>query len=338
MRKLIYILAIIFIFAITFSNNAMSGSMPKTIKIGYLDYPSGHLLNKALGLASEEMDMPVEWIKFGSGRDVNVAMASGSLHFGGVGNPPLSIGLSSNIKYQVIYAIELLTSLQTLVAKPEIKSVKDLQDKVIGVPYASTTHFLLMNLLKDEGVKAEVLDMNPSDMLAAFQRGDIDAGYIWEPVLSNMIRLGGVNLLNEKQQEDRDKKYPTWDVIVVNKEFAREFPCLVVKYLNSEVRAAKYWHTDFNKSAKAISEEINVDLDTVKKMMNGVNTPTLEEQLSPDILGTHKNKGAFVDAVFSTAKFMNELGRIPKVASKEQIAEGFRPEFLEAVRLLYHIK
>lgn len=54
--------------------------LPKEIRIGYQVSPNGELLAKALGLLEKKYpEFTVSWLKFDSGRDVNVAIASGAL-------------------------------------------------------------------------------------------------------------------------------------------------------------------------------------------------------------------------------------------------------------------
>lgn len=46
-----------------------------------------------------------------------------------------------------------------------------------------------MALLKTEGVAAKdvnVMNMRPPEIAAAWERGDIDAAFIWDPVLSKI--------------------------------------------------------------------------------------------------------------------------------------------------------
>src|ERR1700730_10217310 len=89
--RLIVLIVSIFTFVTGCSNEAAStqkgnsspDTIPKEIRIGYQISPNGELLAKALGLLEKKYpDTKVSWIKFDSGRDVNNAIASGSIDFG----------------------------------------------------------------------------------------------------------------------------------------------------------------------------------------------------------------------------------------------------------------
>ena len=69
--------------------------------------------------------------------------------------------------------------------------------KKIATPFASTAHYSLLNALKLNGISekdVELLDMQPADIYAAWQRGDIDAAYVWEPTLANLLSDGKILL------------------------------------------------------------------------------------------------------------------------------------------------
>ena len=72
---------------------ASAQQKPDKVVIGYLNLVNAQLVTKALGLHEKEMGVPIEWVKFGSGGDVNRAVAANQLSFGGVGNPPATIGI-----------------------------------------------------------------------------------------------------------------------------------------------------------------------------------------------------------------------------------------------------
>ena len=78
------------------AHGASAQQRPDKVTIGYLNLVNAQLVSKALGLHEKEMGVPIEWVKFGSGGDVNRAVAANQLSFGGVGNPPATIGSEPN--------------------------------------------------------------------------------------------------------------------------------------------------------------------------------------------------------------------------------------------------
>src|SRR6185436_12878777 len=78
----------------------------------------------------------------------------------------------------------------------------------------------------------QILNMRPPEVRAAWQRGDIQATYIWDPVLAEVKRDGKVILTSGKLSADTGKA--TFDGYVVNKDWAksnRDFVIAFVKVL-----------------------------------------------------------------------------------------------------------
>lgn len=182
------------------ASTVLAVDKPASITIGYLNLVNAQLISKHMGWHEKEMGVPIKWVKFDSGGAVNTAIAGGSIDFGGVGNPPAAVGVSKGLPYEGIFVLNMLGAVESLVVRTEknIKTVKDLVGKKIGVPFGSTTHYLLIAQLKKEGVdprKMTIIDMGPIDALAAWLRKDIDAAYVWEPSLDKIVKSGGTILL-----------------------------------------------------------------------------------------------------------------------------------------------
>ncbi|MFM7477964.1 MAG: glycine betaine ABC transporter substrate-binding protein, partial [Microcystis aeruginosa] len=164
---------------------AATGTLPEKIRIGYQVIPNPELLAKALGLADKAFpDAKVEYISFDSGRDVNTAIAAKGIDFGALGTVPASVGIASGLPYQVYFILDVIGAAEALIVKKGIKSIADLKGKKVATPFGSTAHFSLESLLALENIPekdVKILDLQPPDIVAAWQRGDIDASYVWQP-------------------------------------------------------------------------------------------------------------------------------------------------------------
>lgn len=313
---------------------AAAETAPKKVRIGYLSLVNGQLITKHLKYHEKEMGVDIEWYRFNSGRDVNTAMASGSLDFGNVGLPPVAIGIAGDLKYWGIFNANVLGAVEALVVRKDINSLKDFEGRTIAAPFGATTHYLLMQAMVDAGVdlsKVKLLDMAPGESLAPFIRGDIDAAYIWEPSLGHIVSNGGKVLLTSADMAK--KGYLTWDIIAVQPEFAQKYPEFVKKFIKSELAAIEYWNAEPKKSAEIIKEELGgITLEDAGRMMAGTILVPLEEQLSQEYFGTSGQKGKTADNIVDVARFLLEQGRIKHPVSLEAARNFMHPEFLEAVR------
>src|ERR1700682_2243798 len=103
--------------ATTLAHSASAPQKPDKFVIAYRSLVNEQLVTKALGLHEKEMSVPIEWVKFGSGGDVNRAVAAGQLSFGGVGNPPATLGAGRGLGYKGIFVLNMLGPVESLVVR-----------------------------------------------------------------------------------------------------------------------------------------------------------------------------------------------------------------------------
>lgn len=313
---------------------ARAEDKPATVRVGYVDLVNSQIVAKTLGLVEKEVGLPIKWIKFDSGGDLNRAVAAGQIDFGSVGNPPATIGIARGLPYRGILALDILGSIEALVVRKDdgIKSIADLAGKKVTAPFGTTTHYLLMTALKNAGVdpaKVKILDLAPPDALAAWQRHDIDAAYIWEPVVGKMVASQGEILLDSGMMAA--KGYPTWDVAVAMNDFAAKYPAVVRSYVKAECAAIAYWNAHPKETADLISHELSMPADDTARMIAGTKEVPCAEQTGEAYLGTTAKKGKFVDTLVSTAEFLKSQDRLPDVGERSAYAAFIDPTFLQAV-------
>jgi taurine transport system substrate-binding protein len=317
--------------ALLASMAAHAQDKPAAVTIGFLNLVNAQLVAKGLGLHEKELGVPVKWVKFGSGGDVNRAVAADQIDFGGVGNPPASIGVTRELQYEGIFVLNMLGAVEALAARQgKISSLKDLPGKSVAAPFGSTTHYLLMAALKEAGVdsaQVRLLDMNPSDALAAWLRNDIDAAYVWEPNLGRMVQNGGRILVDSGQMAK--KGLPTWDIAVVMKPFAAKHPAHVVKFLKSECEAIDYWIKKPDESAAIIAKELSLPVEDARRMMQGTGMVPCADQVKEAYLGSSAKKGQFVDTLVATATFLKEQNRLPAVKERAIYEAFINPVYIE---------
>lgn len=307
---------------------------PSAVKVGYVDLVNSQIVAKKLGLVEKELGVPVTWIKFDSGGDLNRAVAAGQIDFGSVGNPPATIGIARGLPYKGIFALDVLGSVEALVVRQDagISSVADLAGKKVTAPFGTTTHYLLMTALKNAGVdpaKVKILDLAPPDALAAWNRHDIDAAYIWEPVVGKMVAAKGKILLDSGMMAA--KGYPTWDVAVVIKDFAAKYPAVVRSYIKAECNAIDYWTNHPKETLDIVSHELSMSSDDTARMIAGTQEVSCNKQTDEAYLGTPAKKGKFVDTLLSTAEFLKAQNRLPDVGERSAYEAFVDPSFLSAV-------
>lgn len=291
---------------ITFAHQDMVVPFHVLIENGELEKATGYKIN---------------WKKFTGGGDVIRAMASGDIQIGAVGSSPAAAAASQGMDVQVFWILEDIANAEQLVARngSGVNSVADLKGKKIGVPFVSTAHYQLLFALKEAGVdpkEANVLNMRPPEIVAAWERGDIDATFVWNPALAKVKESGKVIA---SAGELAKKGRPTFDALMVKRDWAEKHKNFMVTLVKAiAVIDARYkaeglkWTAD-SAEAKAIAKISGADVKDVPEALAAYAFLTLEEQASNAWLGGGKESGV-AKALTDTSNFLKEQGRVAEVA------------------------
>jgi taurine transport system substrate-binding protein len=290
-----------------------------TIRIAYQSFPSGDLIVKNNRWLEDALpDYNIKWTKFDSGADVNTAFIAKEVDFGALGSSPVARGLSAplNIPYKVAFVLDVAGDNEALVARngSGVNTIKDLKGKRVGTPFASTAHYSLLAALNQNGLSAndvQLVDLQPQAILAAFDRGDIDAGYSWLPTL-DQLRRNGKDLITSRALATNGK--PTLDLGVVADEFATAHPDVVDTWRQQEARALNVIKDDPAAAAKAIAAEIGLSPEDVTGQLKQGVYLTPEQVASPEWLGSDGKPGNIAVNLQSASQFLAEQKQIPAAA------------------------
>ena len=262
------------------------------------------------------------------------AIAGKQVDFGGLGNPPTAIGVTRELPIKGIMVLNMLDYVEAFAVRTsaDIKNFRDLKGKKIAAPFGSTTHYLLLNALADEGIdpaSMDIIDLRPNDIALAWSRGDIDAAWFWEPALGRVLKDDGHLFTTSGLMAARG--YPTWDVGVVMNDFAEKYPDYVNKFVKAECAGIDFWLNNPAETAKIIAKELELSLDDATRMMKGTEMVPCEKQLTQQYLGDGSKKSGFVKTLVSTGNFLHEQKRLPREASSKQMSDFIVTDYLEAV-------
>jgi taurine transport system substrate-binding protein len=262
----------------------------------------------------------INWRMFGGGGDVIRAMASGDVQVGEAGSSPIAAAASSGQDVEVVYILDDIAGAEALIARngSGINTVKDLKGKKVATPFVSTSHYQLLAVMKLEGLggnDAQILNMRPPEVAAAWERGDIDATFIWDPVLSK-IKGNGKSIVTSGDIGKRG--FPTFDGLIVNKKWANEHRGFVEAYVRALAKAdadyranAAKWTVD-SPMVKASAKVTKADAKDVPAAMALYKFPSAAEQASKTWLGGGKESGV-AKALLDTSSFLKEQGRVQQV-------------------------
>jgi len=304
------------ILAATLTLCGISSAQTKEVTFAHQDMLVPLRLVMESGEVEKATGYKINWRMFSGGGDVIRAMASGDVQMGETGSSPLTAAASQGQDIKLFWISADIANAEALIARNAsgINSMKDLAGKKVATPFVSTAHYQLMAGMKMDGVdpkSVNVMNMRPPEIAAAWERGDIDATFIWDPVLSK-IKGTGKTIATSGSIGKRGA--PTFEGIVVNAKWAaanEPFMIAFVKALNranEEYKATgKSWTPD-SPQTKAMAKWTKADPKDVSAAMALYTFPTMAEQVSPTWLG-----GGAAKAMAGTAAFLKEQGRVQEV-------------------------
>src|ERR1051326_2856339 len=154
------------------------------LKIAYSDWPGWVAWEVAIqkGWVKEAgVDAEFLWFEYGPSMD---AFTAGKADAVMVTNGDSLVTGANGAKNVVIMLTDYSNGNDVIVAKPGIKSVKDLKGKKIGLEVGLVEHLMLLNALKKAGMtEADVTIVNTptAQTPQVFASGQVDAVAAWQP-------------------------------------------------------------------------------------------------------------------------------------------------------------
>jgi taurine transport system substrate-binding protein len=302
-----------------------------TIKIGYQNEPDPSHAAIVDGAYEKATGSKIEWRKFDSGASVIAALASGGIDIGYAGSSPLAAGVTRGAPIEAFLVAGLIGKAEALVVRngAGINEPKDLVGKKIAVPFVSTSHYSLLFALKHWGIdpsKVNILNLQPPEIAAAFSRGDIDAAYVWDPVLSAAKANGKVLIDSSEVAKLGGPTFVAW---ITRNDYAAAHPAALKAFTKVTLDSFSHFRKDpadykaGTANAKKIADFNGAKIDEIFDEIDGAYYPLADEQASDALLG----KGTS-DAVAATAAFLKEQKKVD--ALLPSYAASATPEFVKA--------
>lgn len=309
----------------------------KEVTIAYQDMLVPWRVAQAAGEVEKATGYKVNFRQFAGGGDVIRALASGQVHIGEAGSAPIAAGISQGLPVELFWILSDINDAEALVVRngAGINALADLKGKRIGVPFTSTTHFHTLVALEHAGVApsdVKIVNLRPPEIAAAWERGDIDATFVWEPVLSK-VKANGTVLVSSGEIAKTTGK-TTFDGVVVNKDWAKDNGEFLTKFTallaaaDARYRSEKAAWTVGSSEVAAIAKLSGAKPEDVPAGLALYRFPDAAEQAGTRWLGGGAAGGA-AQSLAATAAFLKSQGTIANVLP--DYAVGVTPRYVEQV-------
>lgn len=164
-----------------------------------------------------------------------------------------------------------------LIAKSDIKSVKDLKGKNVAIELGGSDHLFLLKCLENAGLTTKdvnLINMSTGDASNAFISGQVDAAAI-EPSLSMAQKETGGNILASTKDAEYEGLIPA--VLATNGNALKTKREEIKKVMKAWFNARDGYENKFDEFAKDVSSGAEVSPEEFKTLMNGCAVRTMDE-------------------------------------------------------------
>lgn len=287
---------------------SISAHAAQPLKIGYSDWPGWVAWQVAIDKGwFKEAGVPVdfEWFDYSASMD---AFSAGKIDAVLMTNGDALVTGAAGGKSVMVMLTDYSNGNDMIVAKPGIKSLKELKGKKVAVEEGLVEHLLLLNGLKKAGMKESdvtLVNAKTNEMPQVLASGDVAAIGAWQPIAGQTMKaVPGSRPVYTSANEPG----LIYDVLAVNPASAKQHKAEWLKVVKVWDRVVKYIN------------DPKTQPDAVKIMAARVGvTPQV---YLPLLKGTHLLSLADGKKVYVKAAGFGSLYGSSKVADDFNVANG----------------
>lgn len=246
------------------------------LKIGYSDWPGWVAWQVAIDkdwFKQAGVDVKFEWFDYSASME---AFAAGKIDAVTVTNGDALVTGAGGARSVMIMLTDYSNGNDMIVARPGIKSLKDLKGKKVAVESGLVEHLLLLNGLKKAGLKESdvtLVNAKTNEMPQVLASGEVAAVGAWQPIAGQAIKAvpGARPLLTSadepgliydvltvnpaslaSRKADWQKVVAVWDKVVAYIEDPKTQPD-AVKIMAARVGVPPATYTQFLKGTRLLS-------------------------------------------------------------------------------------
>jgi taurine transport system substrate-binding protein len=308
----------------TFAGGAVLGVRPvfaqqATAMLGHFGSANPQTFGKATGSFQKALgaNVKVDYVTVSAGPQIIAAMAGNSMDICNIGSSAMVAGFAQNLPISMVYVQKYITDSECMAVRNDagIASLKDLKGRKIGLPFNTSVHFATLAALRTVGLgvaDVTLINLRPDSILATWRRKEIDAAFIWHPVLGDLVKENGRILFTSGELV----KHGTlvYDGIIVRNTFKEKQPDLVLSYLKEYDRICNVYKNNQDEVVKVMSSFLQLAPEKTVEYIKTFHSLTPKEILSDTWMGAPGAKDTGVlKTMADQAQLLKAAGQINSV-------------------------
>ncbi|WP_041701504.1 ABC transporter substrate-binding protein [Gottschalkia acidurici] len=242
---------------------------PQVIKIARLNAEAVNLVAKEQKFFEKEFekdDIKIEYSIFDSGAPIVEGFTAGRIDISLTGDQPILNGIAKGVPISIVGAIDGGVKNQGLVVseKSNIKDLKDLKGKKIGLGIGTVNQHLLSLYLDKAGLEesdVKMVNLKPGDGVNALITNDVDAIISIEPFISLAESKNAGKLLFDGTGYKRSVV-----TLTVSNDFSEKYPEITSRILKVYNDTTIWIDENKEEAAKIIANEAKVPEELLVKI------------------------------------------------------------------------
>jgi NitT/TauT family transport system substrate-binding protein len=274
----------------------------------------------------KDIEFKLDWQNFTSGPPITNGMMAKKLHIGMMGDYPLLVAGATGqaqpgneTQLVAVIAYNAFGSGNGIVVHKDSPyyQLADLKGKLVSVPFGSAAHGMVLQALQARGYPSDffsLVSQSPEVGTTNLQEKKIDAHADFVPFADLLPHRG----FARKIFDGVETRVPTFHGVIVRKDFATEYPEVVVAYIRALMEANDWLRADPAAATARIEEWTKIEKEVAYLYLGPGGIHTLDPTIKPRWLDTIKlghevltklnrvkplNIGAWVDETYVREAF-----------------------------------
>lgn len=307
----------------TATTPALSASLGTVTWIGYTPI----YIAQEKGFYQEQgLDLKIQ--VFNSGSEAIAAFAAGRTD-GLSLVPSEAVQLAANGKdYRVIYVIDTSNGADGILARKSITSIADFKGKQIAVEKGGVSHFFLLQVMTEAGLKesdVSLVNLDPSAAAAAYQAGKVDVAVTYAPFLftSNQAQSDGRIIYDSSKLST-----PTAiaDLLIFDTKFIGQNPQAIEAFIKGNVKALEFFNSNRQEGLEIASKQLGLKPAELDEQLKGVRLMDLPSNVK--MLSDPASNLYMLKPLTAMVDFLKGQGQINKTPDVSGVLE---PKFVKGI-------
>ncbi len=253
--------------------NSCSEPVSAPLRLGTNRWPGYEplYLARELGLVQ---DANIRLVEYPSGTEAMYAMRNNSIDMAALTLDEALVLIQDGVKINIVLIMDFSAGADAVVGKPEIKNLSQLAGKRIAYESAAVGAIMIDALLTKAGLSTDqviLVNRTANHHFQAYQQNEADVIVTFEPVLSQLLAMGGHRLFDSKAIPGR-----IVDVLVIRSEIMEKHIADLKQLINAWFKALTLIQTEPAKVMPVLAKRLGLTVQQMQDAYEGLELPDRE--------------------------------------------------------------